>query len=223
MPSVLQRILSALVLAPVVLLTTYLGGIWFLVMVLGIVGVGLFEWWRMCANAKSSHTRNFWAVVGAVYLGLAGTCMFWMRIPETSGYYVEFWLYAIVWGTDTGAYIAGTLIGGPKLASRISPKKTWAGLLGGVAVSGAVGYTAYVHYGVGASLNVMIAASIALAIVSQFGDLLESFAKRSFGVKDSGSLIPGHGGVLDRVDGLFAAALGLAFLRLTFPEALGVW
>jgi len=118
---------------------------------------------------------------------------------------VVFWLFCVVWATDTGAYFAGRSIGGPKLIPSISPNKTWAGLLGGMVAAAIAGGL------VGAINPVLPALALAglagiVAVVSQAGDFTESALKRAFGVKDASQIIPGHGGVLDRLDGLLFAA-----------------
>ena len=113
-----------------------------------------------------------------------------------------FWLLAVVWATDIGAYFAGRGIGGAKLAPAISPNKTWAGLIGGALAAALVGIIAARLLGSGAIP--LAVGGMALAVVAQGGDLLESWCKRRFGVKDSSHVIPGHGGILDRVDGLLA-------------------
>ena len=112
------------------------------------------------------------------------------------------WILAVVWSVDIGAYFAGRGFGGPKLAPAISPNKTWAGLFGGAAAAGAVSAAAVPW--LGRPLIIMVLFGIILAVISQAGDLLESWCKRRFGVKDSSHIIPGHGGILDRVDGLLA-------------------
>jgi phosphatidate cytidylyltransferase len=126
-----------------------------------------------------------------------------------------FWLFAVVWATDTAAYISGRLIGGPKLAPRFSPNKTWAGLIGGALAAALVGVIAATLMG-DAPMPSMALASAGLAVVAQAGDLVESALKRRFGVKDASTLIPGHGGVLDRLDGmLFAAPVFVALMMWT--------
>ena len=120
-----------------------------------------------------------------------------------------FWLLAVVWATDIGAYFAGRGIGGPKLAPSISPNKTWAGLIGGALSAGLVGTLAAGLTDSDATL--LVVGGMILAVVAQGGDLLESWCKRHFGVKDSSHIIPGHGGILDRVDGLLAV-LPVVFL-----------
>jgi phosphatidate cytidylyltransferase len=114
-----------------------------------------------------------------------------------------FWLFATVWATDTGAFAAGRGLGGPRLAPGISPNKTWAGFVGGVLAGVLVAWgTARLT---GAAAAALIPAGLAISVASQLGDLAESIAKRRFGVKDSGHVIPGHGGLLDRLDGMLTA------------------
>jgi phosphatidate cytidylyltransferase len=114
-----------------------------------------------------------------------------------------FFLLAVVWATDIGAYAIGRSIGGPRLAPHWSPGKTWAGLIGGAVAAGFTGLVAGWVFAAGPMLSLVLVSTV-LAIVEQFGDLAESVAKRRFGVKDTSGLIPGHGGLLDRVDGLLA-------------------
>lgn len=152
-----------------------------------------------------------WGILGAFALGAALCAFVWLRGDSGQGLRVAVWLIAVVAATDVGAWAAGRLIGGPKLAPKISPKKTWAGLAGGVtaaAVLGALG-SLWIPGGEAGPLGVLGAA---IAVVAQAGDLSESAFKRRFGVKDASDLIPGHGGVMDRVDGLMAASLALALI-----------
>jgi phosphatidate cytidylyltransferase len=126
-----------------------------------------------------------------------------------------------VWATDIGAYVTGRVIGGPKLAPSISPNKTWAGLLGGMLCAALCSYVFIVHLAeAGTPSGALIAAVFALllALVAQIGDLFESAVKRHTGVKDSGSLIPGHGGILDRIDGLVFAAILAALVQFSAPH-----
>lgn len=148
--------------------------------------------------------------LGALYLGLPALAVIWLRNAAAGGLAHVVWLLLVVWTTDIGAYFAGRSIGGPKLAPRISPGKTWAGLAGGMAAAGLVGglMTALV----GAGFWFAAGLGALLAAVAQAGDLFESRLKRHAGVKDSGRLIPGHGGLLDRIDGLVFAAPAFALM-----------
>ena len=157
-----------------------------------------------------------WLATGCAII--AGPCFaaVWLRGIDSSGLMLVAWVVTSVVATDTGAFAAGRIIGGPKLAPRISPNKTWAGLGGGVVASGLVGAV----FAQGAIVDTgpwfLAILSGGLAVVAQIGDLCESMVKRRFSVKDSGRLIPGHGGVLDRLDGqLSAFAVTAAVVSLT--------
>ncbi len=159
-----------------------------------------------------------WMAAGAFYLGLPELALVWLR---GQGREPLFWVLLVVWATDIGAYVAGRAIGGPKLLPSVSPKKTWAGLFGGMVCAAAAG--AGVAAYAGASGILLAGMSAALAVVAQAGDLAESSVKRYFGVKDSSGLIPGHGGVLDRLDGLLAAAPVVAVIYLAMHSGLEYW
>jgi len=163
-----------------------------------------------------------WFALGVAYVVPASLAAVAIRAQPGDGLATEVWIVALVIAADTGAYVAGRSIGGPKLAPRISPSKTWAGLLGAVVSAGlAGGVTAFVIER--PSLLPLVLVSGLLAGVEQVGDLFESFLKRHFGVKDSGRIIPGHGGVLDRVDGLLAVILAVAGLEFILGEGILAW
>lgn len=147
------------------------------------------------------------------YLILPLIALLWLRLDAEYGRLAIFWLLLVVWATDIFAYFAGRGIGGPKIAPKLSPKKTWAGLIGGMFGAAVVGAAAAIWLNLG-SPAMLALVSAALAVVAQAGDFLESALKRRAGVKDSGKLIPGHGGVLDRVDGLVTAAVAAALIAL---------
>lgn len=156
-------------------------------------------------------------------LGVAGAGLFfiallWLRGGDAVGRASIYWLFAVVWGTDIGAYAVGRTLGGAKLAPRISPNKTWSGAIGGLAsaIGGAL-LLGWLMAAVGwaremPDLLVLLGLGASLSVISQGGDLVESMLKRAAGKKDSGTLIPGHGGVLDRLDGFIPAAMALAFI-----------
>lgn len=153
--------------------------------------------------------------VGPGYIGIAALALIWMRNAPDAGAMNVALVMICVWATDIGAYFAGRRIGGPKLAPKISPAKTWSGLGGGVAASMAV--AGIMHFVVGGvSFATLLGLGAALAVIAQGGDLLESSIKRRFGVKDSGHILPGHGGILDRVDGVLTAASAMAFFIAVF-------
>lgn len=156
---------------------------------------------------------------GVVYVGLPALALVWLRMEPVGGMAHVLWLMIVVWSTDVMAYFAGRSIGGPRLAPRISPSKTWAGLLGGVTGAGLAGGLAAALGGAG--FLAPMALAMLLALVSQAGDLFESSLKRHAGKKDSGHLIPGHGGLLDRVDGLAFSAPVFAAVIWLYAGASG--
>jgi phosphatidate cytidylyltransferase len=168
----------------------------------------------LVAVALTARQRRNWAVAGFLYAATAEIASVLLRLDPVKGFVALIFVLLIVWATDSGGYFAGRGIGGPKLWPRVSPKKTWAGAIGGFAASLAVaGMFAALDLGKAGPLLMI---SGVLSVVSQLGDLFESAVKRRFGVKDSSQIIPGHGGLLDRLDG-FVAAVAVAavfgFLR----------
>lgn len=222
------RIVSGLVLATLALALAYLGGVAFNLLLLAAAGLMAYEWRRLCAGgAPSGRTRLQWSAIGLVYIAAPCIALVWLR-AEPLGLETIMWLFAVVWATDIGAYFAGLGFGGPRLAPRISPHKTWSGLAGGVVCAAAVGAATAVLLGLPhlprlAFLSVLAFLSALLALVAQAGDLWESMVKRRFHVKDSGTLIPGHGGLLDRLDGLMAAAPAVAAATLIGGESVLAW
>ncbi len=154
-----------------------------------------------------------WLAFGAIWVAVPCILLVWLARPENAGRPTVLWLFAVVWATDIGAYEIGRRVGGPRLAPRWSPRKTWAGLAAGIGCAALTGWATARVLGI-ASVLPLVLASAGLAIVEQFGDLAESVAKRRFGVKDSSGLIPGHGGLLDRLDGLLAVIPAVALLTL---------
>lgn len=171
------------------------------------VGAVLVYW------LASDHKDRMWLAAGAIWVGVPCVLLLWLAQSAVAGRGTVLWLFAVVWATDIGAYVFGRAIGGPRLAPTWSPNKTWAGLIGGAMCAGIVGWSTTLILQSVPALP-LVAASAGLAIVEQFGDLAESVAKRRFGVKDSSGLIPGHGGLLDRLDGLLAAIPAVALLTL---------
>lgn len=158
------------------------------------------------------------------YIVLPAVSLVWLRMDPELGRLVIFWLLFTVWATDTFAYFAGRGFGGPKLVPSLSPNKTWAGLIGGMVGAAIVGVVTAIWFDLGSPVLLGLV-SASLAVVAQGGDILESALKRRAGVKDSGKLIPGHGGILDRVDGLVTAAIAagvIAILHLSSSPAAGV-
>jgi phosphatidate cytidylyltransferase len=164
--------------------------------------------------------RPLWAGLGVAYLGVPAVALVWLRSDPERGLGLLIWLLAVVWAADTFAYVVGRWLGGPKLAPSISPAKTWSGLCGSVLGGALVGGLGVAVGSSGRTIQAVGLGAV-LALVGQVGDLVESAFKRRAGVKDSGRAIPGHGGVLDRLDSLLFAAPALALLALLLgPEAL---
>jgi phosphatidate cytidylyltransferase len=169
-----------------------------------------------------------WAVGGVVYAGVALLGPGLLRADPKFGFAALLFLFATVWATDVCAYLVGRAVGGPLLWPQVSPKKTWAGAIGGL-VGGVAAGTLVAYASKGNNPAVAAALALVLSIAAQGGDLFESAIKRRFGVKDAGSLIPGHGGVMDRLDGFLVAALvavliGVAHQGVAAPgRGLLVW
>lgn len=174
------------------------------------------------ADTGLSRGRAFWLGFGALYLAVAATATLWLR-AQPAGYAGFMWLLLLVWSTDTGAYAFGRLIGGPAFVPRFSPNKTWAGVAGGVVAAVAAGALAALIGLSPRALGPDAGAplwpyAVLFALAAQAGDILESAAKRHFGVKDSGALIPGHGGALDRLDGFLLAVCVAALCALLHAD-----
>ena len=203
----LIRVLSAVVLGPALLAAVWYGFPWIDLAAAIAAPIMILEWTRLTRGAPVLRLLA-WAY------GLAAlVALLWLRHQPVHGRETIVWLLACIWATDIGAYFVGRAAGGAKLAPSISPGKTWSGLVGGMAwaavASAAVGYA----FGLGETIALAVIGAV-LAVVGQVGDLLESAAKRRAGVKDSGRLIPGHGGLLDRIDGLIAVLVAVGVARL---------
>jgi phosphatidate cytidylyltransferase len=189
-----------------------LGGICFAVgridAALIVLAIGLV------AVASTAPDRRGWAAAGFCYAAAAEIASVLLRLDPVKGFAALMFVLVIVWVTDSGGYFAGRGIGGPKLWPSVSPKKTWAGAVGGFAASLAVA-CGFAAFDLGRTGPLLVSAAI-LSVASQLGDLFESAVKRHFGVKDSSHIIPGHGGLMDRLDGFVAAVVLAAvfgFLR----------
>jgi phosphatidate cytidylyltransferase len=159
---------------------------------------------------------------GILYVGLASVALIWLRQRPDSGLSNVLVLLLIIWASDIGAYAVGRAVGGPLLAPSISPGKTWSGAVGGVLAVALVGLAAGLVLNSTFNMRTIVFA-IGIGIVAQLGDLFESRLKRHFGVKDSGALIPGHGGLLDRLDAVLAAAPVAALLALALGRGVSLW
>ncbi len=244
------RLASAAVLAPLAFGCMWVGGVaWAGLVALGTFGL-VVEWMQLCAvrvrsawgvaafailagvlvggwfgavwvaalviaaGAATMRTHSRAMSAGVVYIGLPCLALVWLRADPLVGRANLLLLIFVVWATDIGAYVVGRWLGGPKLAPRVSPGKTWSGAAGGLLAAVVVGLAI-------APRAAMVAA--ALSVVAQAGDLLESGIKRQFGVKDSGRLIPGHGGLLDRLDGVLTASVLAALLAYGKGRGVLIW
>jgi phosphatidate cytidylyltransferase len=195
-----KRVASALALAIPALVLIWYGGIVF-DLAAGAVTLALWlEWARLCRRGASLGLL----AAGVAWIALAAAALVSLRADPTAGRANLMFVVLLVWATDIGAYLVGRAIGGPRLAPRISPGKTWSGAAGGLLAAVAFGLIVAVIGGPPSGLPAAAAIAALLSIVGQSGDLLESLAKRRFGVKNSGRLIPGHGGALDRLDAMLA-------------------
>ena len=208
--------------------------------VVGVVAAGRAAWalpvlaaaylatWLIAAGIPSLRARRVASLsAGVVYIGLTCIALIWLRHDPLAGLPNILFLLLVVWASDVGAYLTGRLLGGPRLAPRISPGKTWAGAIGGLLATVAMGYIVAMCFaswsgGPGLSWRVALVAA-GLGLAAQLGDLLESAIKRRFGVKDSGRLIPGHGGLFDRLDGFLTAGPVAALLALALGPGVMLW
>ena len=167
-------------------------------------------------------TRRVMLGAGVLYAGVAGVALIWLRDDPAAGRLNLLFLIVAVVASDIGAYAVGRLVGGPRLAPHISPGKTWSGALGGLAVASLAGVAMAAWTGAG-GLGPAACVALFLAAVAQGGDLFESWIKRRSGVKDSGWLIPGHGGIMDRLDGFIAAGPVAALLAAWVGRGTLLW
>ncbi len=209
---------------PVLVAATALAG------VLGRYGAGLGALAVGLALAfvlpRTGRARPFWLGLGVPYIGAAGLALVWLRARPAAGLADLAFVLLVVWASDTGAFFAGRACGGPRLAPRLSPAKTWSGAAGGLLAAVLAGEAVAALAGPAASwagVRGALAAALLLGLAAQAGDLLESALKRRFGVKDTGRIIPGHGGLLDRVDALLLAAPAAAALAWIAGPAVPLW
>lgn len=254
------RVISAVILGPLVLGIAYWGGAIYAILVLIAACLFLHEWFTMTGTRDATapaiagylalvvagvafylghpgpalsliavgavaayilsgfNVSGRWAGEGVLYSGLSLYALLAAR-SGNDGHVFLLFLLMVVWATDICAYFSGRAIGGPKLWPRVSPKKTWSGALGGLLFAIVFGTGLAAAFGQ-QNLPGWAALAAVLSVVSQAGDLLESAVKRRFDVKDSSNLIPGHGGIMDRVDGLVAAAIAAAFFGLVLGGTL---
>lgn len=205
-----QRILSAAVLIPIAIYAIFYSKSVFILFSLAITVLMTFEWIDI---TKSAENQKKWRTLGFFYIVIPVYAIIKIRLHDAN---ILLWMFAIIWSTDIFAFFAGRMLGGPKLAPTISPNKTWSGLAGGMVASMLIGFISAIMFNGGVLFFVCI--SVFFAALEQSSDLMESKIKRIFGVKDSGNIIPGHGGVLDRLDGMILLAPAILLLITLFPE-----
>lgn len=208
------RVVSSAVLAPLALIAAWLGGLPFAVFWTIAASIVLWEWARLVKGAQVEGTAaGWWLVAGIAYAGVLVFAPIVLRQDAVLGFAAIVFLFAVVWATDIAAYFAGRALGGPKLWSAVSPKKTWSGAIGGLLGGAAAGLLVVKIAGLAIAPRLVLVA-LALSVVSQGGDLLESAIKRRFDAKDASQLIPGHGGLMDRLDGFLTAAAAAVMVGL---------
>lgn len=263
MNNLVARVISALVLAAVVLWLTWFGGLAFRILVVAMGAAIAVEWAVLCGVAADRRLRSVygvlaaavlllvlsdastflqfaaagaaaiaalvagqrsgrggWAAAGLVYATAPAIAAAAIRGDSEGGLVAILFIFAVVWATDIFAYFIGRIVGGPKLAPAISPGKTWSGAVGGAFFALAAGLAMASAAGTRAGIGLVVAILV-ISAVSQAGDLFESSVKRRFGAKDSSHIIPGHGGVMDRVDGLVVALIAFYVIGLTVSWAGG--
>lgn len=190
------------------------------------LGLGV-AWLAACSLLSALRRRTFVGFIetagGAIYIGLPAALFLWLRDRAPEGLETILALFAIIWAADIFAYFGGKLIGGPKVAKGLSPNKTWSGIGAGVVAGAAAGYGCGYLFHVDPQFHMAwLAVGALIAFTGLMGDLFESFLKRRFGVKDASRIIPGHGGVLDRIDSLMAASLLVGAALAFGPRATAV-
>jgi phosphatidate cytidylyltransferase len=200
------RTLTGAIMVVTALLAAYVGGYIFAVAVAAVATLMFYEWTRLVRGWGA-----VWYLSGFFYALLPALALLWIRERDEHGLLLLIWAFIVTWSTDIGAYFAGRNFGKRRLAPSISPNKTVEGLWGGVAAATLLGAAWVLAFGLGAPL---LALAPVLALAAQAGDLFESGMKRKAGVKDSGAWLPGHGGALDRLDGLVPVAVLTAAAQL---------
>jgi phosphatidate cytidylyltransferase len=201
------RIVTGMVLIAAALGAAIVGGTLFAVVVAAVATAIFYEWTRIVRGWGAA-----WYVSGFVYALLPALALLWVRERDAHGLFLVVWAFLVTWSTDIGAYFVGRAFGRAKLAPSISPNKTVAGLYGGMAAATLIGGAWALLADLGQPLLIL---APLFALAAQGGDLFESWLKRKAGVKDSGTWLPGHGGVLDRLDGLMPVAVLTALAQLS--------
>jgi phosphatidate cytidylyltransferase len=194
-----QRIISSVIMLLIAVYAIYFSKGLFFLMAIALTILVTVEWLEIIKTAKD---QNKWRLIGFVYILVPVWAIVQIRDIDAN---VLLWMFFIIWTTDISAYFVGKSFGGKKLALTISPNKTWSGLIGGVVASMIIGFLSSFMFVTG-NIIFFVVISGALAVIEQLSDLVESKIKRIFQIKDSGNIIPGHGGLLDRMDGITLVA-----------------
>lgn len=195
------RIVSGAIMLLIAIFAICVSKTMFILLAVAISVLMAFEWTDLTKTAPTSD-KTKWRLIGFFFILLPVFSVLKLYDIDSN---IVLWMFAVIFATDIFAYFAGKNFGGPKLMPKVSPNKTWAGLAGGVVASMVIGFLSSFMFPSGGWLFFVIVSAL-LSVVEQLSDLTESKVKRTFGVKDSGSLIPGHGGILDRLDGMILVA-----------------
>lgn len=217
-----KRVLSAAALVPVIVMMIWVGGALFDALLVAASVIMAFEWCHIISKntALDEKKTRYWMLGGVAYVTISIVSLMYLRQLE-DGFMAVLGLFIMIWVVDISAFISGKIIGGPKIWPQISPNKTWAGLVG--AMLGAAMVNIVIGLFFSSSVIPLFIMGAIIAVIAQTGDFFESWVKRQFQVKDSGALIPGHGGLLDRVDGLTTAAPVLALMAWLNHGAVPLW
>lgn len=205
-----ERVISALILLPIAVTAIYYSKELFLALATAVTILMTMEW---CVMTVKMPDYRRWQLIGFFYILIPVSAVTILRLRNPD---ILLWMFSIIWATDIFAFFTGKNLGGPKLAPKISPNKTWSGLMGGVIASTVIGFLSSFMFASGNVLFFMMLSAI-LAVLEQVSDLIESKFKRTFGVKDSGDIIPGHGGILDRLDGMMLVAPIVLLISVISP------
>ncbi|MDA0902143.1 MAG: phosphatidate cytidylyltransferase [Proteobacteria bacterium] len=206
-----KRIISSIVMVPVAIYAFYFSKALFSLLIIAATILMTFEWLEL---TKSAVNKKKWHLIGFFYIAIPVWSILELRDIDSN---IILWMFFLIWATDIFAYFAGKHLGGPKLAPTISPNKTWSGMAGGVLASMVIGFLSSFTFAPN-SILFFVTVSAIISVIEQLSDLVESKFKRVFGVKDSGDIIPGHGGVLDRLDGIIFVAPTVLLLVHIYSE-----
>ena len=211
----LIRSISAVVMAIFVLIAVITGTPYFETLIFFISIAAIIEWYRLIIVNDTELQNIILLACGILYILLPCLILVWLRNNDKFGAIFIVWFFLVIWATDIGAYIFGKFIGGYKLAPAISPNKTWAGFFGGIVSAVISSFIFKIIFYPELMILFIVLACLTISIIGQIGDLFESWCKRKLGVKDTSNIIPGHGGILDRVDSILLSAPFAAFIAIS--------